>query len=352
MRDKILLNDLSRIHRPIRNELNRAIARVLNSNWFLRGREVDAFEEEWADFCGQKYCVVCNSGTDALTLAALAMGISEASVQSNTLALTAIGLHRGGVDVKIVDIDEDGRVQSDAENAVPVLLFGRQLSESEACHRLFDAAHAHGWRPPRHATACWSFYPTKTLGALGDSGAVTTNDPIAARQMRDLCGRDDQLRDRRQITSRMDEIQAAVLRVKLRYLPSWLAERREIAAHYCALLPPWVQPVANSINDLHHLFVVRAEQRDRLGAFLLKHGVETKIHFPKPLHLQHGPWKNPFQPLPVAEKWCRSILTLPCFPGLKRAEIKYIAELIARFFETSRAVSLRSARPGTRHLTV
>ena len=100
MRDKILLNDLSRIHRPIRNELNRAIARVLNSNWFLRGREVDAFEEEWADFCGQKYGVVCNSGTDALTLAALAMGISEASVQSNTLALTAIGLHRGGVDVR------------------------------------------------------------------------------------------------------------------------------------------------------------------------------------------------------------------------------------------------------------
>ena len=107
--------------------------------------------------------------------------------------------------------------------------------------------------------------------------------------------------------------------------------------------------MANSINDLHHLFVVRAERRDRLGAFLLKHGVETRIHFPKPLHLQHGPWKNPSQPLPVAEKWCRSILTLPCFPGLKRAEIKYIAELIARFFETSRAVSLRSARPGTRH---
>ena len=100
MRDKIPLNDLSRIHRPIRAELNRAMARVLNSNWFLRGREVDAFEEEWADFCGQKYCVACNSGTDALTLAALAMGISEASVQSNTLALTAIGLHRGGVNVE------------------------------------------------------------------------------------------------------------------------------------------------------------------------------------------------------------------------------------------------------------
>src|SRR5262245_1112937 len=313
MRYDIPFNDLKRIHEPIRAELDGAMARVLDSSWFLRGREVEAFEEEWADFCGQKYCVVCASGTDALTLAALAMDISEASVQSNTLALTAIGLHRGGVDVKIADIDEDGRVRPDAENAVPVLLFGRKLSTSEARHRLFDAAHAHGWRPPSYATACWSFYPTKTLGALGDSGAITTNDPIAARQMREFAGRDDRLHDGRQITSRMDEIQAAVLRVKLRYLPSWIEDRREIAAHYCTLLPPWAQPVANSVNDLHHLFVVRVEQRDRLGAFLLKHGVETKIHFPEPLHLQHGPWTNPSQPLPMAEQWCRSILTLPCF---------------------------------------
>src|SRR5262249_42779741 len=131
---KIPLNDLSRIHAPIRDELSRAMARVLDSNWFLRGREVDAFEEEWADFCGQKYCVACNSGTDALTLAAIAMAVSEASVQSNTLALTAIGLHRGGAHVKIVDIEQDGRVRSDAEKAVPVLLFGRHSSESEAYH--------------------------------------------------------------------------------------------------------------------------------------------------------------------------------------------------------------------------
>jgi dTDP-4-amino-4,6-dideoxygalactose transaminase len=177
------------------------------------------------------------------------------------------------------------------------------------------------------------FYPTKTLGALGDGGAITTNDPVAARLMREFCGRDDQFRDRRQITSRMAELQAAVLRVKLKYLPSWIEERREIAAYYLNLLPPWVQPVANSINDLHHLFVVRVEERDQLNAFLLSHGVETKIHFPKPLHLQHGPWTNPSQRLPISEQWCRSILTLPCFPGLQRTEIKHVADLITRFFE-------------------
>jgi dTDP-4-amino-4,6-dideoxygalactose transaminase len=157
--------------------------------------------------------------------------------------------------------------------------------------------------------------------------------------MRELAGRDDQLRDRRQITSRMDEVQAAVLRVKLKYLPTWIEERREIAAQYGTLLPPWVKPVAGS-NDLHHLFVVRVEQRNQLRTFLSETGVETKIHFPEPLHRQHGPWTNPSRPLPIAEQWCRLILTLPCFPGLSRAEIKYITALIARFFDHSSNRSL------------
>ena len=272
MPDKILLNDLSRIHAPIRAELNHAMARVLDSNWFLRGREVEAFEEEWADFCRQKYWVACNSGTDALTLAALAMDISEASVQSNTLALTAIGLtvaaltSRSSTLMKTVEL---GLMQK-----MPFLYYSlavlRPVKKRATAYS--DAAHAHGWRPPSYATACWSFYPTKTLGALGDSGAVTTNDPVAARQMRELAGRDDQLRDRRQITSRMDEVQAAVLRVKLKYLPTWIEERREIAAQYCTLLPPSAQPVAGS-NDLHHLFVVRVEQRNQLRTFLSETGV-------------------------------------------------------------------------------
>jgi dTDP-4-amino-4,6-dideoxygalactose transaminase len=333
MRDLIPLNDLRPIHAPIRTELERAIARVLDSSWFLRGRESEAFEDEWADFCGQKHCIVCNSGTDALTLAALAMNISKAHVQSNTLALTAIGLHHGGAEVTIVDVAADGRIAPEVENAVPVLLFGRSMSDSEARHRLFDAAHAHGWQPPAHATACWSFYPTKTLGALGDAGAVTTNDSTAALHMRELCGRDDRFRDGRQITSRMDEIQAAVLRVKLRYLRSWIEERREIAAQYRAMLPPSVQFVANSSDDLHHLFVIRVDRRDELSSYLLSRGVETKVHFPQPLHLLPGPWIIPLRPLPMAEQWSRSILTLPCYPGLKATEIKHATDLIASFYE-------------------
>ena len=332
MSDKIPLNDLGRSHAPIRAEIDRAIGRVIDSGWFLRGAEVAAFEEEWAEFCGQRCCVACSSGTDALTLAALASNISVASVQSNTLALTAIGLSRGNVDVKIVDTDKNGHVPPGIENAVPVLLFGRQVSQSEAGHRLFDAAHAHGWRPPSDATACWSFYPTKTLGALGDAGAITTNDDAAAEEMRELCGRDDVLHDRRQITSRMDEIQAAILRVKLKHLSSWIAERREIAAHYRKLMPAQCAPVADSIDDLHHLFVVRVEHRDQLKSYLSAQGIETKIHFAPPLHLLDGPWTNSSVRLRNAEEWCGSILTLPCFPGLRRFEIERVADSIAGFF--------------------
>jgi len=313
--------------------MDAAIARVLDSGWFLRGREVEAFETEWAAFCGQRFCVACASGTDALTLAAMAMGISEASVQSNTLPLTAIGLHRGGAVVNVVDVGEDGRLRPDAGDAVPVLLYGRLPSASETRHRLFDAAHAHGWRPPPHATACWSFYPTKTLGALGDAGAVTTNDPDVAAQIREMCGRDDRLRDKRQMTSRMDEVQAAVLGVKLRYLRSWIEERRAVAAQYRAILPPGIRPVA-APEDLQHLFVAQVQQRDRMIAFLSANGVEAKVHFPDPLHRQRGPWTNPSKPLPVAEAWCGSILSLPCFPGLTQAEVKRVVDLIARFSET------------------
>jgi len=132
MPDVIPLNDLMRANAPIRSELDREIGRVLDSGWFLRGRQVESFEEEWADYCGQKFCITCNSGTDALTLAAAALDISETSVQSNTSALTPIGLHRGGARIRIVDVLDDGRTGPELKNAVPVLLFGRAPSAAEA----------------------------------------------------------------------------------------------------------------------------------------------------------------------------------------------------------------------------
>jgi dTDP-4-amino-4,6-dideoxygalactose transaminase len=322
--------DLTRANDALRADIDRAIARVIDSGWFLRGVETEAFEAEWAAYCGQTYCVSCNSGTDALTLAAAAMGMRKASVPANTLPLTAVGLARGGAQIVPDEVCEDGRLLNVGPHSVPVLLYGRMPSAGELACKLFDAAHAHGWKPPKNATVCWSFYPTKNLGAFGDGGAVTTNDPGFAATMRNLSGRDDRFHDAQQITSRMDEIQAAVLRVKLTRLDHWLEERQKLAALYMQDLPKQIHSVSIT-GDLYHLFVIRTDNRDDLKAYLAKQGVETKVHFPKPLHLQSAAWSRPDTRLSGAESWCQSVLSLPCFPGLKAAEIRHVCAIVAEW---------------------
>jgi dTDP-4-amino-4,6-dideoxygalactose transaminase len=253
----------------------------------------------------------------------------RAEVQANTLAMTAIGLHRGGAEVSVRDVDQEGRISELTPSSVPVLLFGRRPSAPESTAILFDAAQAHGWRPPPHAAACWSFYPTKTLGALGDAGAVTTNDEGLARAMRDLSGRDDRFHRKRQITSRMDEIQAAVLRVKLRLLDEWLEERRAIASWYRSGLPATLMPIGSEM-DFHYVFVVRASHRGSLVELMEEEGVETKVHFPHPLHRLDGPWQIPSPDMPNADRWCEEILSLPCFPGLTKQEVDRICAAAER----------------------
>lgn len=314
----IAFNDLARLHVPIRPQLDRAISAAVDSGMFLRGPQVEAFEQEWAQYCGQRYAVACNSGTDALTLASLALDLRTATVPANTLSLTAIGLSRGGAQVSLSEVDQDGRMTGAASDAVPVLLFGRTPLPNESGAVLFDAAHAHGWQPPEHACAAWSFYPTKTLGALGDAGAVTTNDPVIAERMRALRGSDDQLRESRQITSRMDEIQAAVLRVKLAHLDDWLADRRRIAARYDEAFEPLGITVGG--ESLNHLYVIRVPGRDQLKSFLAARGVDSKIHWPVPLSDLSGPWSAAGD-FPDARAWSESVLSLPCYPWLTDREI-------------------------------
>lgn len=334
MAERIPFCDLTRALQPLRPAIDAAAARVVDSGWFLRGPEVQAFEREWAAYCGQDHCVSCGSGTDALTIAALALDIRAARVQANTIPLTATGLRQAGVRIALADVDDGGRMPAPGADGVPVLLYGRSPSAGETGCTLFDAAHAHGWKPPRHAVACWSFYPTKTLGALGDAGAVTTNDRHLAQIMMDLCGRDDRLRDGRQITSRMDEIQAAILRLKLTRLDAWLAERRRIAAAYLARLPPGIAATAALDDSLHHLFVIRTPRRDALLDHLRAHGIEAKIHFPEPLHRLKAAWSDPAASLPGAEAWCASVLSLPCYPGLRDDEIERVAEVVAAWAES------------------
>lgn len=329
---KIPFCDLRRGNEPLRQDIQRAIEACLDRSSYLRGPETAAFEEEWADYCGQRYAVCCNSGTDALTLAVSALGMTTATVQANTLALTGIGLSRGGASVTIADVNADGALVEVTDDAVPVLIFGHLPSPEQLRAPLFDAAHAHGWKPPMQAAAAWSFYPTKSLGALGDAGAITTNDLALAEEMRHLAGRDDQLRSRRQITSRTDEIQAAVLRVKLRHLDAWLAERAAIAAAYHERLKPL--GVTLDSPSLHHLYVIRVERRDGMHRYLQDNGIDSKIHWKDPLHRLDGPW-TAVGGFPGAEAWCRSVLSLPCFPGLQAYEIERICDLVETFIDAN-----------------
>ncbi|MFN8125024.1 MAG: DegT/DnrJ/EryC1/StrS family aminotransferase [Candidatus Nanopelagicales bacterium] len=298
---------------------------MYDSGMFLRGREVAAFETEWADYCGARFAVACNSGTDALALAAAASQRTTAQVQANTLPLTAVGLAAGGARVRLSDIDDRGALAQPAADAVPVLLFGRLPGPADPRTALVDAAHAHGWRPPAQTTATWSFYPTKSLGALGDAGAVTTDDAALAESMRELRGSDDQLHGRRQMTSRMDEIQAAVLRVKLRHLDGWLTARQAVAARYDAALAP--VGVTLPGPSLAHLYVIRHPDRDRIEAALTAAGIGTKIHWPHSLSEQDGPW-DPAPDCPSARRWAREILSLPCYPGLTPSEVDRVIDVV------------------------
>lgn len=317
--------DLARASDPVRADIERAIRRCLDRAVYLRGPETSAFEEEWAAFCGQRHAVGCNSGTDALTLAALAAGRTTATIPAVTLPLTAVGLHRAGAVVSLVDVNERGWPDGPTDDEVPVLLFGRTPPPDRPSAALYDAAHAHGWRPPAGAAAAWSFYPTKTLGGIGDGGAVTTDDDGLAQAMRDLAGRDDRLRDSRQITSRLDEVQAAVLRVKLRHLPDWLDERAAIAHRYDRALA--ITGVTLPGHSLHHLYVVRVPERDRLQGRLSAAGIGSKAHWPESLGDLDGPWRPPGD-LPGARRWASEVLSLPCYPGLTDAEVDRTAEVV------------------------
>jgi len=321
----ISFNNLQILTSRLYGELSEAIDSVVASGVYLRGLATALFEQEWAAYCGQKYCVACGSGTDALTLAALTLDLKAAEVPANTIPLTAVGLHRGGAAVRPVDVDHNGRLGTVSPCSVPVLLYGRMPSGQELGCTIFDAAHAHGWKPPAHAVACWSFYPTKTLGAMGDGGAITTNDKNVAKKAKELAGRDDVLRDGRQITSRMDEIQAAILRVKLRHLDFWLRERRTIAETYLRELGNAL--VSDPTADLNHLIVIRTENRDDLMLHLESCGISSKIHFPQALNTQKAPWGSG-ESLPNAEKWCRTVLSLPCYLGMTEQDIVYVCEKI------------------------
>ena len=338
----------------LRGELDEAVARVLDSGWFILGPEGEAFERELAAALGAKEAVGVGNGTDALSLALRALGVGpgdEVVTTSISAAYTGLAVLQAGARPVFVDVDPRtlnldpeaaARAVSPRTRAiVPVHLYGHPadmgpilaLARERGLAVLEDACQAHGalydGRPVgtlagEQGIGALSFYPTKNLGALGDGGAILVNDRHFAARLRQLRngGQGDRYRHERPgVNSRLDEIQAALLRVGLRHLAAWTDRRRALAALYtralegAGVLPLGELPYARAV---FHLFVVRHPRRDALMAALAERGVGTLIHYPIPLHLQpaFAPLGGRPSDLPVAEKACAEILSLPLYPEL------------------------------------
>ncbi len=355
----ILFNDFLREHKSIGEEILQAISRVMQSGWFVLGKECEEFEREFSKYVGSKYAVGVNSGSDALYLAIKALGISqgdEVITVPHTMISTVDAITRNGAKPVFADIEPEtctmnpqeveAKITSKTKAILPVHLYGHPvdmapLMEIAQQHDLCiieDACQAHGAEYKGKKAGgigtigCFSFYPTKNLGAYGDGGALVTNDEVMAdklRKMRNYGQAKRYYHDFVGINSRLDEIQAAVLRVKLRYLDGWNERRRKVAKLYYELVSSTsvIKPVEKEYaKHVFHLYVIRHSQRDRLQQCLSNQGIQTLIHYPVPVHVQkaYGCGGS----LPVTEKICNEILSLPINPWISDSEVEKIAQCI------------------------
>lgn len=356
--------DLGKQYESIRLELDAAALRVMQSGWYILGREVEAFENEFADYVGTSYAVGVGSGTEALHIALLALGIGtgdEVITVPNTAVATVAAIELAGArpvfcdvraDTMLMDVDQLSSVITPRTRAIiPVHLFGQsvdlapllEFAQERGIVVLEDCAQAHGatYRGKRVGSygdiAAFSFYPTKNLGALGDGGAIVTNNPELAERVKLL--RQYGWKERyssaiKGVNSRLDELQAALLRVKLKHLDGWNAARRERAALYTELLHTVTVPCEQAYGTpVYHLYVVQAQRRDELAAHLRARGIGTAIQYPHVIHLQPA-YENlgyAAESLPVAERLAREILSLPLYPELTTEQVRTVAEAVNEF---------------------
>ena len=354
-------------YRGKRASIDAAIARVLDRGWFVLGEEVARFEEEFALWLGVQHVVACANGTEAIALALQAVGLQaedEVLLPANTCVPTiaAVRLARAwprlaDVDPETLTLDADSAgsaVTSTLKCLLPVHLYGgladleglSLLANREGLALVEDCAQSHGasWRGRSAGTfgsaAAFSFYPSKNLGAYGDGGAVATNDARIAGELRERRQYGWSRRDhaeREGWNSRLDEIQAAILRAKLPFLERENARRREVADRYDAAfreLPLRLLGCRPGSVPARHLYPVRLARRDAFRQHLASRGIETGIHYPTPLHLQPayaflGHAKGDF---PVAEAACETIASLPIYPGLSDAQVGVVIAAVSEFF--------------------
>jgi dTDP-4-amino-4,6-dideoxygalactose transaminase len=355
--------DLKAAYEELREELDGAILRVASSGCYVGGFEVEAFERDFADYCEASHCVGVANGLDALHLSLRAMDVGpgdEVIVASNSYIATVLAVSMAGATPIFVEPDQathnldpsliESAITARTKVLLPTHLYGQPADIDPMLHIarryglrvLEDAAQAHGARYKGrriggHGDAvAWSFYPSKNLGAMGDAGAVTTNDPELAQNVRVLGNYGSAVRyvnEKRGVNSRLDPIQAAILRVKLARLDEWNDRRRGIASLYSSALarsdvevpftPNWAEPV-------WHLYVVQTAGRERLRT-RLEGLVQTQVHYPIPPHLQvaYSDLSVARGTLPIAERLADIVLSLPIGPHLSREQATRVADLIS-----------------------
>lgn len=360
--------DLRRHYQAIRGEVDAAVQRVLESGWYILGREVAAFEEEFAAFCGAGHAVGVASGTEALQLALVALGVGpgdEVVTVANAGIPGTVAILQSGARPVYVDVEESSHnldphrletaISPRTRAIMPVHLFGLPAAmelilacaEQHAIPVVEDCAQAHGacYHGQTVGTlgtlGCFSFYPTKNLGCFGDGGMVITGDAGLAGRLRQLrvYGWENKYVSTLAggANSRLDEMQAAILRAKLPHLPEWNRARQQRAAWYDQLLSdtPLVLPGGSAPGEGHiyHLYVVRSPRRDALREHLHRQGIGTDVHYPLPSHLQpiYGGLGYRAGDLPVTERLAREVLSLPLYPELTPEEAAAVAAAVRSF---------------------
>ncbi|MBL1320390.1 MAG: DegT/DnrJ/EryC1/StrS family aminotransferase [Methylophaga sp.] len=359
--------DLGLLHKPIRGALDAAYQRVMDSGWFVMGPELETFEAEFAQYCEVKHCIGVGNGLEAIHLLLRAYDIGlgdEVIVPSNTFIATWLAVSECGaipvpveprVDTHNIDPMEISKAITNRTRAIiPVHLYG-QPADMDAINTIAsehglivieDAAQAQGARYKNkrvgslgHAAAT-SFYPGKNLGALGDGGAVLTDDDTIAEKVRKLRNYGSIVKyqhDSAGYNSRLDEMQAAFLRVKLSVLDEWNQSRRNVAEQYSKSLVntdivlPYVPEYAEPV---WHLYVIRSGHRDTLQQYMDKQGVSTVIHYPIPPHQQRCYQDYKDYNLPIAEKFAKEVLSLPISPVIDEVDVSYVSDSLIRFQQT------------------
>ena len=348
-----------------KDEYEEAALRALNSGWYILGKEMTEFEAAFAEWAGVKHCIALNSGTDALILAFRALGIGsgdEVIVPANTYIASVIGVTENGGTPVFVDADEYMEIDADQiEKAItkktkailPVHLYGqssrmdkiKEIAEKYDLTLVEDCAQCHGSTFNGKLTGtfgkigCFSFYPTKPLGAFGDAGAIITDDDEIAdkvRMLRNYGSRIKYYNEINGVNSRMDEVQAAVLKVGLKYMADGTKERKHQAYLYKkGITNPKViiPPVYTEADHVFHLFPILVEDRGAFQKYLKEHGVNTQVHYPIPPYVAecYKDWNYRWSDFPNAEKFAKQEVSLPVYAGLPEEELLYVIDIINKF---------------------